>query len=146
MCWSFYKGKVGSFRSIFRFDFCDFAVAFSGWFDVPDGLVFSYPVMFTSKGYWNVCQDIDLSSDTKGKLQNIVLVSFHEVRNETPLTPLTPPCTLTGLRYPRGRSWRFLCAQLSSKTCLLHSNSCYTSSLFYLATECHSSIVIIMRP
>ena len=48
---------------------------YSGWYDVPEGLVFSYPVMMSTKGYWTVMQDMDLTNETKKKLQEAIKVS-----------------------------------------------------------------------
>ena len=46
----------------------------TGWYDVPEGMVFSFPVTFSPKGYWIVVQDIDLAEEEKQKIQNIVKV------------------------------------------------------------------------
>ncbi|XP_053408985.1 putative malate dehydrogenase 1B isoform X2 [Mercenaria mercenaria] len=43
-------------------------VCSNGWYGVPKGMVFSYPVTFHPKGYWCVVQDIDLSEEVKGKI------------------------------------------------------------------------------
>ena len=46
----------------------------AGWYGVPEGLVFSYPVTLSPKGYWVVVQDVDLSEETKQKLSESIKV------------------------------------------------------------------------
>ena len=41
----------------------------SGWYDIPEDIVFSFPVTLDPKGYWNVVQDITLNDETKAKLK-----------------------------------------------------------------------------
>ncbi|KAL5010753.1 hypothetical protein ScPMuIL_013058 [Solemya velum] len=45
------------------------AVCSEGWYDVPEGTVFSFPVTMSPKGYWNVVQDIDLTDEIKEKIK-----------------------------------------------------------------------------
>ncbi|ESO90176.1 hypothetical protein LOTGIDRAFT_123956 [Lottia gigantea] len=52
------------------------AVCSEGWYDVPEGLVFSFPITMHPKGYWNVVQDIEVPTDVKAILLEIVSVSF----------------------------------------------------------------------
>ncbi|XP_060573511.1 putative malate dehydrogenase 1B [Ruditapes philippinarum] len=49
-------------------------VCSNGWYGVPKGLVFSYPVTFHPKGYWCVVQDIDLSEEVKGRILETIKV------------------------------------------------------------------------
>jgi len=53
-------------------------VCSDGWYGVPNDLVFSYPVTFHPKGYWNVVQDIDLNEEVKAKvLETVKVHSSH---------------------------------------------------------------------
>ncbi|KAL3837166.1 hypothetical protein ACJMK2_022543 [Sinanodonta woodiana] len=55
------------------------AVCSEGWYGVPNGLVFSFPVTMHPKGYWNVVQDIDLSEEAKAK----IFVTVKDLLSET---------------------------------------------------------------
>ncbi|KAK7092588.1 putative malate dehydrogenase 1B [Littorina saxatilis] len=75
-------------------------VCSDGWYDVPEGLVFSYPVTMSPKGYWVVVQDMELTDETKQKLQecikdltNEMEVIYPPPRPPTPPKPDTPPAT-----------------------------------------------------
>ena len=46
-----------------------------GWYGIPKDLVYSFPVTFHPKGYWNVIQDIELSDANKAVLQKTIEVS-----------------------------------------------------------------------
>ncbi|XP_013405510.1 putative malate dehydrogenase 1B [Lingula anatina] len=75
-------------------------VASEGWYGVPEGLVFSFPTTMSPKGYWSVIQDIELSDETKDKIQTIVkeLISEKEVIYPPPyVPPPTPPSDPTPL-------------------------------------------------
>ena len=37
----------------------------TGWYGVPDGLFFSFPVTMDPKGYWHVVQDSELTPEVK---------------------------------------------------------------------------------
>ncbi|XP_041372017.1 putative malate dehydrogenase 1B [Gigantopelta aegis] len=54
------------------------AIFSEGWYDVPEDLVFSFPVTLDPKGYWNVVQDITLTDETKAKLK----LSYTELIEE----------------------------------------------------------------
>lgn len=43
-----------------------------GWYGVPKDIVYSFPVTFHPKGYWNVVQDIDLHEEAKAIIQKTV--------------------------------------------------------------------------
>ncbi|KAK3579283.1 hypothetical protein CHS0354_033362 [Potamilus streckersoni] len=68
------------------------AVCSEGWYGVPNGLVFSFPVTMHPKGYWNVVQDIDLSEEAKAK----IFVTVKDLLSETyiifppPIPPKSP--------------------------------------------------------
>jgi malate/lactate dehydrogenase len=49
---------------------------------VPEGFVFSYPVTLSPRGYWTVVQDIELTEQTKEKLQDAVKVSPAQTPND----------------------------------------------------------------
>ena len=49
-------------------------VCSNGWYGVPKDLVFSFPVTFHPKGYWNVVQDIEVPDVTKARLQKSIEV------------------------------------------------------------------------
>ena len=51
-----------------------------GWYGIPNDLVFSFPVTFHPKGYWNVVQDIDLSEGMKAKIFETVKVMHHFIQ------------------------------------------------------------------
>ena len=50
-------------------------VCSEGWYGVPKDLVYSFPVTFHPKGYWNVVQDVDLSDASKASIQTTIEVS-----------------------------------------------------------------------
>lgn len=49
-----------------------------GWYNIPDGMVFSFPVTMVSKGYWNVVQDIELSEEMKTAISATLQVKKFE--------------------------------------------------------------------
>lgn len=49
-------------------------VCSNGWYGVPKEMVFSFPVTFHPKGYWNVVQDVDLSEEVKAKVLETIKV------------------------------------------------------------------------
>lgn len=49
-------------------------VCSDGWYGIPKDMVFSFPVTFHPKGYWNVVQDIDLSEEVMAKIHETVKV------------------------------------------------------------------------
>jgi malate/lactate dehydrogenase len=48
-----------------------------GWYDIPDGVVFSFPVTMHPKGYWNVVQDIELTEEMKAAIKLTVQVKYY---------------------------------------------------------------------
>ncbi|KAL8616452.1 hypothetical protein ACOMHN_041055 [Nucella lapillus] len=69
------------------------AVLSEGWYDVPEGLVFSYPVTLSPKGYWTVVQDIELTEESKEKIKETIAdlkaerqVIYPPSRPTTPVT------------------------------------------------------------
>ncbi|OWF42631.1 putative malate dehydrogenase 1B [Mizuhopecten yessoensis] len=68
------------------------AVCSEGWYGVPDGLVYSFPVTMHPKGYWYVVEDIDLTEEVKETLKVTVqdLISEKEIMYPPPKPP-TPP-------------------------------------------------------
>ncbi|XP_060067943.1 putative malate dehydrogenase 1B [Ylistrum balloti] len=69
------------------------AVCSDGWYGVPAGLVYSFPVTMHPKGYWYVVEDIDLTDEVKEKLKVTVqdLVSEKEIIYPPPKPPTPPP-------------------------------------------------------
>ncbi|CAH1774249.1 unnamed protein product, partial [Owenia fusiformis] len=65
-----------------------------GWYGVPEGLVCSFPVAMSPKGYWNVVQDIDIGETTKNKLTEIIKDLQKQVEVIYP-PPYVPPPTPT---------------------------------------------------
>lgn len=49
-------------------------VCSNGWYGVPKEMVYSFPVTFHPKGYWNVVQDVDLSEEVKAKVLETIKV------------------------------------------------------------------------
>ena len=45
-----------------------------GWYDVPEGLVCSFPVTINPKGSWSVVQDINQTNEVKEKIKEAVKV------------------------------------------------------------------------
>jgi len=72
------------------------AVCSDGWYGVPEGFVFSYPVTMSPSGYWTVVQDMNLTEDMKVKLLETVddLRKEYEVIYPPPKPP-TPPAPPT---------------------------------------------------
>lgn len=68
-------------------------VCSEGWYGVPKEIVFSYPVTFHPKGYWNVVQDIDVSEEVKAKIHETIkdLESELEVIFPRPKPPTPEP-------------------------------------------------------
>ncbi|XP_046381938.2 putative malate dehydrogenase 1B isoform X2 [Haliotis rufescens] len=71
-------------------------VCSEGWYGVPEGLVFSYPVTMQPKGYFTVVQDIDLSEDSKKKLEDVVQELTQELEVMFPPPCPTPPVEEAG--------------------------------------------------
>ncbi|XP_063424072.1 putative malate dehydrogenase 1B [Mytilus trossulus] len=67
------------------------AVCSEGWYNIPDGIVFSFPVTMVSKGYWNVVQDIELSEEMK----TAISATLQDIQSEKDVLfpPPTPPPT-----------------------------------------------------
>ena len=45
-----------------------------GWYGIPKDLVYSFPVTFHPKGYWNVIQDMELNDANKAVIQKTIEV------------------------------------------------------------------------
>ena len=46
----------------------------TGWYDVPEGIFFSFPVTFNPPGYWSVVQDIDLTDNARSQIEVVTKV------------------------------------------------------------------------
>ena len=51
-------------------------ISFLGWYDIPDGTVFSFPVTMHPKGYWNVVQDLELTEEMKTSIKATLQVKM----------------------------------------------------------------------
>ncbi|XP_076455865.1 putative malate dehydrogenase 1B [Babylonia areolata] len=66
------------------------AVASDGWYNVPEDLVFSFPVTLSPKGYWIVVQDIEMPEDSKHRLEESVAELKAEMEVIFPPPPAPP--------------------------------------------------------
>lgn len=48
-----------------------------GWYGIPDGMVFSFPVTMHPKGYWYVVQDLELTEEMKAAINITLQVCFQ---------------------------------------------------------------------
>lgn len=48
---------------------------FAGWYGVPEGLVFSFPVKFIKPGQYEVLDDFRLTSHLQSKLDDLIEVN-----------------------------------------------------------------------
>ena len=62
----------------------------AGWYDLPEGIVYSLPVKF-QKGTWEVCQDIDISEDVQKTLKAIADELIEEKEAIFPPLHVSPP-------------------------------------------------------
>lgn len=69
------------------------AVCSEGWYDIPDGMVYSFPVTIHPKGDWNVVQDLNLTEEMKTAIK----AAMQDIQSEKDILfpPPTPPPTET---------------------------------------------------
>jgi len=48
----------------------------AGWYGVPDGLVFSFPVLFTQPGSYKVVSDLELTEELISKMEDFIEVKL----------------------------------------------------------------------
>ena len=61
-----------------------------GWYGVPKDLVYSFPVTFHPKGYWNVIQDMELSDGNKAAIQKTIEVRYEKSRHRDQIHLFVP--------------------------------------------------------
>ncbi|KAH9488070.1 putative malate dehydrogenase 1B [Bulinus truncatus] len=77
------------------------AVYSEGWYGVPEGVFFSFPVTMDPKGYWHVVQDVFLTLETKQGIKNSIediqfelgVIKEHDTSDQTESEPQTSDIT-----------------------------------------------------